>query len=110
MTRVEIFVGLWVKLRPDKFAGNALFLIFQWWPGGFGLADEVARDMTNVTGGSALAERPPDSVGGCRPADRSQNPPSAMHCRPCEQPPPHRITRPAEGLLSGLPGAVTDLR
>lgn len=65
--------------------------------------------MTNVTGGTALAERPADSVWlsalptAPRPAVGNALP-ALRTAAPLE-----RITRPAEGLLSGLPGAVTDL-
>lgn len=65
--------------------------------------------MTNVTGGSALAERPADSVWlSALPTAPS---PAVGDALPAVRAaaPLHRVTRPAEGLLNGLPGAVTDL-
>jgi YVTN family beta-propeller protein len=65
--------------------------------------------MAKMTGGTAVAERPTDSVWLStlpttpRPAIVDALP--AVRVGTSLQ----RITRPAEGVLSGLPGAVTDL-
>lgn len=65
--------------------------------------------MTKMTGGTALAERLTDSVwlSTLPTAPR----PAVSDALPAVRKPAHpqRITRPAEGMLSGLPGAVTDL-
>jgi DNA-binding beta-propeller fold protein YncE len=70
---------------------------------------EVARKMANMTGGTAVAERPADLVWlstlptAPKPALRDALPAVRVAA------PLMRVARPAEGVLSGLPGAVTDL-
>jgi DNA-binding beta-propeller fold protein YncE len=65
--------------------------------------------MANISGGTAVAERPADSLWLStlpttpRPAVSDALP--AVRVAAALQ----RITRPVEGVLSGLPGAVTDL-
>lgn len=65
--------------------------------------------MSNMTRGTALAERPADALWlstlptAPRPAVSDALPAVRVVT------PPARITRPVEGTLSGLPGAVTDL-
>ena len=65
--------------------------------------------MANLTGGTAVAERPVDSVWLSTlptvPKPALSAPLSAVRAAAH----PVRITRPAEGMLTGLPGAVTDL-
>ena len=65
--------------------------------------------MVNMTGGTAVVERPSDSVwlSALPTAPRpvvSNALPVARAAAPVQ-----RIVRPADGVLSGLPGAVTDL-
>ena len=65
--------------------------------------------MVKMTGGTALAERPGDSVWLSTLPTTPK--PAQSDSLPAVRPAAHLmpITRPAEGLLSGLPGAVTDL-
>lgn len=65
--------------------------------------------MTKLTGGAAVAERPTDSVWlstlptAPRPAVKDALPAVRSAALP------DRAVRPVEGVLSGLPGAVTDM-
>lgn len=65
--------------------------------------------MANMTGGTALAERPTDSVWlSTLPTAPKPAPSDTLPAvRPAAA--VNRIASPAEGVLSGLPGAVTDL-
>jgi len=65
--------------------------------------------MANLTGGTALAERPTDSVRlAALPTAPKAAPSDALPAvRPAAH--PKRMTPSAEAVLSGLPGAVTDL-
>lgn len=73
--------------------------------------------MANMTGGTALAERPTDAVWLSAlptvpaPALPTVPKPAVNDLLPAVRATAavQRIARPAEGLLSGLPGAVTDL-
>lgn len=65
--------------------------------------------MANMTGGTAVVERPSDLVwlSALPTAPR----PAVSDLLPAVRAAAHlqRVVRPAEGMLSGLPGAVTDL-
>jgi YVTN family beta-propeller protein len=65
--------------------------------------------MATMTGGTALAERPTESMG--LPTLGSRRHAAGSEMLPAVRPAAylHRIARLPEGVLSGLPGAVTDL-